>query len=65
MTEYNNLLKRLSDVEERIEQLEKVAVSTGGMLEQLVGQILEIREALSRPPQYIPTEVFLNQNNDL
>ena len=48
--ECDNLLKRLSDAEERIEQLERIVESTGGILEQLVKQVLETREVLSQPP---------------
>ena len=48
--EKSNLLKRLSDAEERIEQLEQNAASMGEVLEQLVEQLLEVRSVLSEPP---------------
>ena len=55
--EDNNLLERLSDIEERIDQLERAAESTGGILKQLVEQLLEIRRPLSQSPP-IPIDNF-------
>ena len=45
--EYSNLLKRLSDAEERIEQLEHLVEPTSEILKQLVEQLSEVREVLS------------------
>jgi hypothetical protein len=53
MIENDEIQARLSEVEERMEQLERVVESTSELLEQLVKQMLEVREALSRPPQFV------------
>ena len=48
--EYDSLLERLSDIEERLDQVERVVESTSELLGSLVEQVLEIRKVLSEPP---------------
>jgi len=47
--EYDDILQRLSEIEERVEQLESTVESTAAVLAEMYEQITEIREVIISP----------------
>ena len=47
--EYEDILQRLSEIEDRVEQLENTVESTAAVLTEMYEQIIEIREAITSP----------------
>ncbi len=53
-TEHSDALSRISDIEEKIQEVEEVLQTNSELLEAIIKQIIEIRQALSKPPPSFP-----------
>tara|TARA_E500000331_G_scaffold181304_1_gene174622 strand:+ start:654 stop:833 length:180 start_codon:yes stop_codon:yes gene_type:complete len=52
------ILSRLDELEQRMDNLEDTVVSFSGLMEDIVGQLSKITETLAAPPRFMPPPMF-------